>query len=52
MLSLSMVAEYYDISGQKDSLNFVYENKMMTVLKVTLIHQFIQYIAVILIYYF
>jgi len=47
-----MVSEYYDISGQKDTLTFVFENKMMTVLKVTLIYQFIQYIAVILIYYF
>ena len=52
MLSLSMVAEYYDISGQKDHLKFIYENKKMTVIKVTLIHQLIQYIIVILIYYF
>ena len=37
VLSFDMVADYYEISGQDDHLNFVFKEKILTVIRLTLI---------------
>jgi len=51
-ISLSLVADYYLTSGQIDHYKYIYENKKASVIRVTLIHQFIQYVVLFVVSYF
>ena len=45
-ISLSMVADYFETSGQVDHYNYIYQNKLSSVIKVTLINELMKYIVV------
>ena len=52
VLSFDLVADYFEISGQEDHIQFVLQNKLPTIIKLILITQFIQYSFLLLILYF